>query len=317
MTHVDWPNLVVGAVMGAILGFFVHWGFVALKEGSVRRRLRKAYARLAGTYVNFRVKEGAEQRTGGAIKVTQCSDGSFDVKGLHADGTVDWSSEVRMSLEPKNTGTGWYRLPGTTVYGDQQLRFIPETDSLHVVTTNTSGGKPTSFVHHWRRREDHNLPLAVADPAAPAPPAQPAHTAAVGDAEIGEEDKIQITVPRPGGVLTEPVPLWKGFSYIVRGRLKSLPKGHAIWLLTQDERSGEVWPQSFYPVQFNEQTGEWHGRINVGATPLRIFAVVAPPTSQMLFRYFQERGDETHKYAPLKGVPPECRNTHSVQANLP
>src|ERR1700686_2793943 len=117
MTHmaIDWPNL----VMGAILGFIAHWGFVELKERSVRRKLKKAYANLTGTYINFRVKDGdAEEPTGGTIKVTQHSDGSFEVKGLHATGTLDWSSEVHMSLEPKNTGTGWYRYPApaTTVY---------------------------------------------------------------------------------------------------------------------------------------------------------------------------------------------------------
>jgi hypothetical protein len=141
----DWPNLVVGA----ILGFFVHWGFVELKERSVRRKLRNAYAHLAGTYVNFRVKDGgAEEPTAGTIVLTQRPDGSFEVKGLHSTGTLDWSGEVRMSLEPKNTGTGSYRYsaPATTVYGDQQLRLIPETRSLHVVTTNSSSGKRRSFI---------------------------------------------------------------------------------------------------------------------------------------------------------------------------
>jgi len=44
----DWPNLVVGA----ILGFVAHWAFVDLKERAGRRKLKKAYADLAGTYVN-------------------------------------------------------------------------------------------------------------------------------------------------------------------------------------------------------------------------------------------------------------------------
>jgi hypothetical protein len=131
--------------------------------------------------------------------------------------------------------------------------------------------------------------------------------------------QIQITLPRPGEVLTDPNPLGSGsVSYIVCGRLKSLPKGHKIWLLTADERTEHFWPQTFYPVQFNEQTGEWHGRVNgSGRSPLQIVAVVAPPTSQDLFRYFQKRGDETKNFVPLTRVPPECRNVHSVQARLP
>jgi hypothetical protein len=130
---------------------------------------------------------------------------------------------------------------------------------------------------------------------------------------------IQITHPRPGEMLTDPQPLGSdSVSYIVRGKLKSLPEEHSIWLLTQDERSGQVWPQGFYPVQFDEQTGEWHGRVNVlGRSLLRLYAVVAPPTSQDLFRYFQKRGDETRHFVPLNRVPPECRNIHSVQARVP
>lgn len=131
--------------------------------------------------------------------------------------------------------------------------------------------------------------------------------------------QIEITLPRHGEVLTDQNPLGPGaVSYIVRGKLRSLPKGHKIWLLTADERTEQFWPQTFYPVQFNEKTGEWHGRINgSGRSPLQIFAVVAPPTSQDFFRYFQKRGDETKNFVPLTRIPPECRNVHSVQARLP
>jgi hypothetical protein len=159
--------------------------------------------------------------------------------------------------------------------------------------------------------------IAAARFTAPASLGAPAHITRVGDTEIGE-DKIQITIPRSGEILSDPKPLGLGFSHVVRGRLKSLPEGHKIWLLTADERFDQFWPQGFYPVQFDEQIGEWHGRINgSGTSPLRIFAVVAPPTSQDLFRYFQRRGDETKKFVPLNRIPPECRNTHSVQARLP
>jgi hypothetical protein len=134
-----------------------------------------------------------------------------------------------------------------------------------------------------------------------------------------EVAKIQITLPRHGEILTDPNPLGpSSVSYLVRGKLKALPEGHQIWLLTADERFEQYWPQGFYPVQFNEHTGEWHGRVNgSGHSPLRIFAVVAPPTSQDFFRYFQKRGDETKKFIPLNRLPPECCNTASVQARLP
>lgn len=147
---IDLPNLVVGA----IFGFLAHWGFVEMKEHLVYRKLKKAYGTLAGDYVNYRVKDdGTEEPTGGTIRLAQRFDGSFEVKGLHATGDLDWRSEVHMKMEPENTGAGWYRYPATAIYGTQQVTFLPETRSLHVVTTNTSRRAASSFVHHWKRKE--------------------------------------------------------------------------------------------------------------------------------------------------------------------
>ncbi len=147
----------------------------------------------------------------------------------------------------------------------------------------------------------------------PIEPDEPTPTSRIN----GQDDKIQITLPRPGEILSDPKPLGSSVSYPVRGRLTFLPEGHEIWLLTADERSRKFWPQSFEPVTFDERTGEWNGRIHVGASPFRIFAVVAPPTSQDLFRYYQQRGDETRSYPPRSRIPPECLNACSVQARLP
>jgi hypothetical protein len=44
--------------------------------------------------------------------------------------------------------------------------------------------------------------------------------------------KIKIISPRPQELLGGREPLGGGFSYAVRGTLKKLPKGHAIWVLT-------------------------------------------------------------------------------------
>jgi len=132
------------------------------------------------------------------------------------------------------------------------------------------------------------------------------------------ENAIQITVPRPGEILSDPRPLGAGFSYLVRGRLRYLPEGHTIWLLTETDQSAQFRPQGFDDVVFDGKTGEWYGRINGGGTsPLQIFAVVAPPTSDELFRYYQRAGNENKKFVPLKSLPAECRNTHSVRARLP
>jgi hypothetical protein len=132
-----------------------------------------------------------------------------------------------------------------------------------------------------------------------------------------DDQKVQITLPLHGQSLSDPQPLGpNSVSYVVRGKLKSLPEGHKIWLITADERAELYWPQTFYPVQFNKETGDWHGRVNPGRSPLQVFAVVAPPTSQDLFRYFQKRGDETKRFVPLNRIPPECRNVASVQTSF-
>lgn len=46
--------------------------------------------------------------------------------------------------------------------------------------------------------------------------------------------------------------------------------------------------------------------------------MVAPPTSQEFFRYYQAVGKlREYKFEPLKRVPVECRNRASVQAFIP
>jgi len=130
---------------------------------------------------------------------------------------------------------------------------------------------------------------------------------------------IEITSPRTGEILSGQEALGDGFSYQVRGKLKRLPKGHEIWLLTQDESTGMLWPQGFFPVHFDSREKTWMGKINgSGKKQVKIVAVAAPPTSQDLFRYFQLLGRMLeYKFEPLKRVPAECRNVTSVQALLP
>ncbi len=130
--------------------------------------------------------------------------------------------------------------------------------------------------------------------------------------------RIEITYPRPQEVLAEPRPLGKSFTYPVRGTLRRLPKGHEIWVLAQSERTGQVWPQGFSSVQYNRDSGTWTGRIHASqGDTIRIIAVVAPPSSQDFFRYFQKVGDKTSLYEPLLRIPPECINSDSVQARIP
>ena len=107
--------------------------------------------------------------------------------------------------------------------------------------------------------------------------------------------------------------------YPVRGTLKHLPAGYEIWLLVEDEIKGKVWPQGFFHVQFDPHQKTWIGKINASSRKhLKITAVVAPSTSQDLFRYFQKLGGlRGHQYEPLDRIPVECTNKTSVQARTP
>jgi hypothetical protein len=127
---------------------------------------------------------------------------------------------------------------------------------------------------------------------------------------------IKITSPRPRETLGERAH-GQVISYVVRGKLGRLPKGHAIWLLTQDETSGQVWPQGEEVVQFDQDKGEWSGIIIERPNKsVRIIAVVAPPTSCDLFNYYQKVGKKTN-YEALQRVPVECRDRDEVQARVP
>ena len=51
---------------------------------------------------------------------------------------------------------------------------------------------------------------------------------------------------------------------------------------------------------------------------VKIIAVVAPPTAQDFFRYYQKLGRErNYQFEPLNRVPVECTNRASVQAFIP
>lgn len=133
---------------------------------------------------------------------------------------------------------------------------------------------------------------------------------------LPDELKIKITSPRDLHFLEDKRPLGKIFSYEVRGTLKQRPPDHEIWLLTEHHLGG-VFPQGFPGgrVQHDSQTGEWVGRVAVTTDQVKIIAVVAPPTSQDFFKYYQSLGPKlVYNYEKLIRVPPECKNMDSVQA---
>ena len=128
--------------------------------------------------------------------------------------------------------------------------------------------------------------------------------------------RIRITHPREGETLMDPercVP--GGLCFQVRGTLKSLAENHEIWLLLADD-AGRIWPQGFFAVHYDPYLKSWMGKINgAGRTYVKIIAVVAPPTSQDFFHYYQEQGRSTN-FQPLNRLPAECLNAASVRARI-
>src|SRR5262249_53854124 len=129
------------------------------------------------------------------------------------------------------------------------------------------------------------------------------------------QDKIQITPPVYGGFLEDPRHWSDGLSYVVRGRLSRLPGGHAIWLLNASS-DGRQWPQGFFSVRYpHPRQGEWEGRIYLPYANSDTFinAVVAPPTSQQLFEYYERYG----KGNALTHIPIECTNKTQIWVKAP
>jgi hypothetical protein len=104
--HLDWPNLIVGFVLGCIAAYAAHALYDRRQTAAQASLLRKKYGRLACAYSNYRPDGSA---TGGSVELKQKPDGSFDVVGLHSDRTTDWRSVMRMGEEFENYGIAHYR----------------------------------------------------------------------------------------------------------------------------------------------------------------------------------------------------------------
>ncbi len=133
--------------------------------------------------------------------------------------------------------------------------------------------------------------------------------------------QVTITHPQPNAVLTEPKPFKGITAYPVRGTYRHLPKGHQVWLLTQDETIGRrIYPQGFFHVHLNPRDKTWHGLIDGGTRQqINVIAVIAPPTSQEYFQYFEYVGREVRNgvFEPIPKIPDECAERDSAQALVP
>jgi hypothetical protein len=131
--------------------------------------------------------------------------------------------------------------------------------------------------------------------------------------------RIRIIEPREHDLLPPAETHNNVVGHPVRGTLKQLPKGHEIWLLVMDTSKTKVWPQGFSPVEYDADKGTWKGYVHVwGWNQVTVVAVIAPPTSQDFFNYYQRLGREGKtKYEPIARIPAECKKSAIVQTRVP
>lgn len=134
------------------------------------------------------------------------------------------------------------------------------------------------------------------------------------------QNAITIDLPKAGEMLQNPQVFYGRTYYPVTLRLGFIPPDHEIWLLTSRVGENKVWPQGADKsrVQKGGVPGTYTGFFHaVSGGPLTVTAVVAPPTSQMLFNYYERYGGATG-WAQLDNIPPECMKTKaSVTAMVP
>jgi hypothetical protein len=118
--------------------------------------------------------------------------------------------------------------------------------------------------------------------------------------------QIVITSPREHDALPTAETLGGVVAHAVQGSAKNVPEGHKIWLIVANAAINKLWPQGFFPVQYDEARGTWKGYVHAwGWNRLTVIAVIAPPTTQDYFNYYQQVGNKT-EYAPIFRIPPEC-----------
>lgn len=149
----NWPNLAVGSVLGAMLGAIADWQVRdRLRKWHERRALAKEYGSLAGHYQNYRVRDdGTHEPTGGTVEVVwEAQDGLLEATGFEATGNPEWHSYIRMSREYAGTGTGHYNNVNSIHGGIQQVIYSKQTRSFNVQGTNHARKE---FNHCWKLKQ--------------------------------------------------------------------------------------------------------------------------------------------------------------------
>jgi hypothetical protein len=146
----NWLNLAIGLLLGAILGAIVDWQLgMRIRKWSERRALTREYGSLAGQYVSYRVlDDGTHEPTGGTVEIAwQPRDGLLEASAFHATGIPEWHSYIRMSREYSGAGTGHYNNANSIHGGIQQVIYSKQTRAFNVMAISHNRKE---FAHCWK-----------------------------------------------------------------------------------------------------------------------------------------------------------------------
>jgi hypothetical protein len=150
---INWPNLAIGSVLGAIVGVIADWQIgIRFRKWSERRAFTKEYGSLDGQYLNYLIRDdGTHEPTGGTVDITwQPKEGLLEASGFHATGNPEWHSYIRMSREYMGTGIGHYNNVNSIHGGIQQVIYSKQTHSFNVMGTSHTRKE---FAHCWKLKQ--------------------------------------------------------------------------------------------------------------------------------------------------------------------
>jgi hypothetical protein len=149
---INWLNLAIGFVSGAILGVIADWQMRAMfKKWTDLRALTKEYGSLDGVYVNYHIKDdGTHEPTGGTIDIKwQPKEGLLEASAFDATGNPEWHSYLRMSRDYAGTGIGHYNNSNSIHGGTQQVIYSKQTRSFNVMAISRTRKE---FAHFWKHK---------------------------------------------------------------------------------------------------------------------------------------------------------------------
>ncbi|MGC2298474.1 MAG: hypothetical protein WA476_06700 [Acidobacteriaceae bacterium] len=142
--NVSFYQIIFGFILGLILQPLV-----------TTLRILWWYWQVAGRYSVQRQPAADKVETaGGEIEITlNWWRGTHALTARHANGSIQWKGEMRLSLDMKNVGNGVYwHVDEDKGVGDQRFRYVPEKKEFRVQGTTFGAGASQPFFHLWTRK---------------------------------------------------------------------------------------------------------------------------------------------------------------------